>query len=577
MARLARLIVELEANAAKFQRDMDRSLQKLGSFESSVRSIGRTVLGAAGFGSMTVALRSVVGAVQEAEQSSHKLDAVLKATGFSAGLTRKQMDDLAESMARSTLFDDEQVRNASAVFATFRNIQGDTFREGIKLAADMSTVMGQDLQSSVVQLGKALNNPVEGISALTRVGVAFTETQKQMIEQFVALGDIAGAQRIILQELAVEFGGAAAGANQGLTGAIRSATKAWDEFLEALGRGDGPLGRAMTSVARLAQETIEGWAALVIPPDQATDLRLKNERARHGLGLGQFGIKGTMQELGIGDLFAAGSMASDVERNRQALRDYIAANEAVIRAIERRASAEEAAASSAAAAGARAVRVGDMGAEMAARTNTVWRLRFADTLRGGRFAPPRFGGDPTSPFAFPETGIGFPSFQPPRFGSSFTPSGLGIEGILDLQDKMFAGEGAIRRSKFTGGDAALAGLAALQGAVSGGGAGALASGALSLGGLAIGAQFGAAGGPIGAAIGGLLGTVIGSLFRKDKPMPVAVQNWDEGDRIRRRVERVSITVVSNLPWGQIQQTFEQDAERNSRRGVIYLPRAQPTS
>ena len=46
----------------------------------------------------------------------------------------------------------------------------------------MSTAFGQDLQSSAIQLGKALNDPVAGIGALQRIGVQFTEAQKNTIK-----------------------------------------------------------------------------------------------------------------------------------------------------------------------------------------------------------------------------------------------------------------------------------------------------------------------------------------------------------------------------------------------------------
>jgi hypothetical protein len=70
-------------------------------------------------------------------------------------------------------------------------------------------VMGQDLQSSVVQIGKALNDPIKGITALSRVGVSFTQQQKDQITQMTKAGNIAGAQAMILRELQTEFGGAA--------------------------------------------------------------------------------------------------------------------------------------------------------------------------------------------------------------------------------------------------------------------------------------------------------------------------------------------------------------------------------
>jgi phage-related minor tail protein len=80
--------------------------------------------------------------------------------------------------------------------------------------------MGQDMQSSAVQVGKALNDPVKGITALSRVGVSFTAQQKDQITALVKSGDTMGAQKIILHELNKEFGNAAKSAGEGFGGSM---------------------------------------------------------------------------------------------------------------------------------------------------------------------------------------------------------------------------------------------------------------------------------------------------------------------------------------------------------------------
>jgi hypothetical protein len=68
-----------------------------------------------------------------------------------------------------------------------------------------ATPSAEALSGQAIQLGKALNDPIAGISALSRVGVTFTEEQKATIESMVKMGDVAGAQKLILAELAREF------------------------------------------------------------------------------------------------------------------------------------------------------------------------------------------------------------------------------------------------------------------------------------------------------------------------------------------------------------------------------------
>src|SRR6185503_11934755 len=140
---------------------MARATTVLKGFERNVQNVSRSISGIAGFAGIAFSIRAVVEETKRAEQASAKLNAVLKATGSTAGVTRVQLDALAEGMSKGTLFDDDAIRNAQALLLTFRNVQGQTFKDGIALAGDMATVFGTDLQSAIVQVGKALNSPKE--------------------------------------------------------------------------------------------------------------------------------------------------------------------------------------------------------------------------------------------------------------------------------------------------------------------------------------------------------------------------------------------------------------------------------
>ena len=76
----------------------------------------------------------------------------------------------------------------------------------------MSVALGEDSKNASIQLGKALNDPILGITSLKRVGVSFTQSQKDQIKVLVESGHKMKAQKLILKELQTEFGGAAAAA-----------------------------------------------------------------------------------------------------------------------------------------------------------------------------------------------------------------------------------------------------------------------------------------------------------------------------------------------------------------------------
>jgi phage-related minor tail protein len=187
----------------------------------SVGDVAKTALGVAigqavipALKGMADGLVSVVGEASSAQEVQAQLAAVLQSTGGAAGVTADMANDLANSLSGVTKFEDDTILSGENMLLTFTNIGKGRLPMATEAMLNMSQATGQDLQSSAVQLGKALNDPVAGISSLTRVGVTFTAQQKEQIAAMVEAGDVAGAQTLILQELQREFGGAAKAAGR---------------------------------------------------------------------------------------------------------------------------------------------------------------------------------------------------------------------------------------------------------------------------------------------------------------------------------------------------------------------------
>jgi hypothetical protein len=142
-----------------------------------------------------------------------QVEAAVKSTGGAAGRSVDQLSTLAEGLQRVSLFDDDEIlQNVTANLLTFTNVAGTEFDRAQQAVLDLSTRLGTDLTSATVQVGKALNDPIKGVTALGRAGVQFTAQQKELIATLVESGDVAGAQAVILGELETQFGGAAAAA-----------------------------------------------------------------------------------------------------------------------------------------------------------------------------------------------------------------------------------------------------------------------------------------------------------------------------------------------------------------------------
>lgn len=212
---------------------------RLGGVGASLKGIA--ALGV-GLGAVSM-FKSVIDEAREAERTTRQTEAVIKSTGGAAHVTADQVSGLADKLSAKTAVDDEVVAHGENVLLTFKNIRNeagrgnDIFNQTTAVALDMSAALSESgdasegLQSNSVRLGKALNDPIAGISALTRVGVTFTAQQKAQIKSLVEQGDIMGAQKMILSELTSEFGGMA-GATADSVG---KAEVSWKNFAEAVG------------------------------------------------------------------------------------------------------------------------------------------------------------------------------------------------------------------------------------------------------------------------------------------------------------------------------------------------------
>lgn len=271
-------------------------------------------------------LRDIAKAFKDGEQSAAKLNAVLKATDQAAGRTARSIDRLGQAMADTTLFNDDEIRNTAAVLATFRNIQGKVFDEALASILDMSQVLDQDLKTSAISLGKALNDPIAGISALSRVGVTFTEQQKEMIRTMAGAGDIAGAQAVILKELSMEFGGGAAGANVGLFASINQTGKAWADFLEVLGRS-----AFVASTVGRAFDALKGFLESITPTTDDLDF-VTIELSKVNDELERLESRGLKPQRVLDQIEALREEAANLNNVRNQIRRQRAAEEAAAEA-----------------------------------------------------------------------------------------------------------------------------------------------------------------------------------------------------------------------------------------------------
>lgn len=221
MATIADLVIKLRADTGVAERDISSFGAKVG------RGIRKSFVPAvAALGALGVAAKVGFGEFVDAEKVTAQTNAVLKSTGGIANVTAGQIDDMASALLNKSGVDDEAIKSGANLLLTFTNIRNeagkgnDIFTQSTGLMLDMSTALGTDMKSSAVLLGKALNDPTRGLTALQRVGVAFTDDQKKQIKTLVESGNTMRAQKIVLGELNREFGGSAAAAGKTFAGQL---------------------------------------------------------------------------------------------------------------------------------------------------------------------------------------------------------------------------------------------------------------------------------------------------------------------------------------------------------------------
>lgn len=224
----------------------------LGNMLGIGAGIGGVMIATAGFEFLKTQLVDTVKAGMDAEATQAKTEAIIRSTGDAAHLSGAQVEALADHYMRLTGVSNETIQQGENILLTFRNISGNggVFQATTQAALDMTSVMGTDLNSAMLQLGKALNDPLHGLTALQRVGVTFDASQKQLIKTYMAHGEIAKAQGIILQELQHEFKGAAETAGTTMAGKLKIAAAEMEHTREVVGQALlQPLGAVVTAAA----------------------------------------------------------------------------------------------------------------------------------------------------------------------------------------------------------------------------------------------------------------------------------------------------------------------------------------
>jgi hypothetical protein len=211
----ALLKIIIDADATKAVAGMKDATTAASGISGSLKTVGKVIGPALGVGAVVGFGKASVTAAQESAVATARLDQIFQSMGDSTGEASKAAQTYASALSAKTGVEDESIMAGQAQLATF----GEVSSESARMAGifDRATAAGADLaaagfgsiDSNAVQLGKALQDPAKGMTALAKSGVTFTDAQKDQIKAMQESGDLLGAQKILLGAVETQVGGTA--------------------------------------------------------------------------------------------------------------------------------------------------------------------------------------------------------------------------------------------------------------------------------------------------------------------------------------------------------------------------------
>ena len=184
------------------------------NLQSSVGSLGRN------FAGLGVALAGAGALITKNVQSLARIETInaqtaqtISSMGNAANISAVEVEGLAGKLESLTAIEAESIQEGANLLLTFGNIRNelgagnDIFTQTTGIMVDMGVALKKGPVDTATMLGKALNDPIRGITALRKVGVSFTEQQLDQVKALQNTGDLMGAQKLILEELQKQYGG----------------------------------------------------------------------------------------------------------------------------------------------------------------------------------------------------------------------------------------------------------------------------------------------------------------------------------------------------------------------------------
>jgi len=182
--------------------------------------------------------KASIDAFKQQEVAITKFTSSFEKNGDRIGQSFDELSGKAQAFSENSLFDDDDILGSvTSQLLNFQNVTSDIFDRAQQAVIDFAAKTGTSLEASATLVGKALQNPKEGLQQLVRSGaVAFTDVERQIIEGLDEVGRSAEAQQLILRRLEDQAGGFAAKLASTDTGKLDKLFLAFERLRESAGR-----------------------------------------------------------------------------------------------------------------------------------------------------------------------------------------------------------------------------------------------------------------------------------------------------------------------------------------------------
>jgi len=255
---LAKLVARLELQSGQFQSELTKANRKLAAFDTDVRKVGRRL--SSGFKGLLAGLGvgatigKIVSETSQAEAATAKLANAIERNAGAAGATVPEFAAMAARLQNLTTYSDEAVMEMQSLLLRFRQIGGNENRRAQSVILDLATALGTDLPAATKLVGRALADPVKGMTALSRAGVVLTTEQKALIKSLADTGRATEAQGVLLKGLEDRYGGAAEAARNTFGGAIAGLKNSFGELFELSGPSADKATEAINGLTKALQD-----------------------------------------------------------------------------------------------------------------------------------------------------------------------------------------------------------------------------------------------------------------------------------------------------------------------------------